>query len=205
MKSVHFIVAAAIAVAIGTGATSSRGGTADPALDFSSSSSTNDDTGYSMGYEFTVNQNLTVAALGYYDAGGVNSGLTSGHVVGIYNLSGGLLTSATVTSADPLTGHFRYAAISPISLTAGQSYFVVGVTGTTDDYAWGVNGLTVDPAITFLDTYYIASSTLAVPTTSNSDLYLAGSFELSGVPEPTSLALLGLGASILFARRRRIA
>jgi hypothetical protein len=47
-----------------------------------------------------------------------------------------------------LVGSFRYHAITPITLTAGKSYYAAAVTGT--DAYLGFATLTIDPSITFL-------------------------------------------------------
>jgi len=81
------------------------------------------DGGANVGYEFTANTALTIRALGVYDYTG-SAGLNASELIGLYNSSGTLLTSATVaagTSA-PLVDGFRWINITPYTLTAGQSY-----------------------------------------------------------------------------------
>ena len=49
-----------------------------------------------LGWEFTVTQPVGITGLGYYDYN--SDGLVSSHEVGIFNLSGTLLVSASIPS-----------------------------------------------------------------------------------------------------------
>src|SRR5579872_1418415 len=82
---------------------------------------------WSFGEIFTVGpQNITVTALGAYDAGGDGFVTDGGIPVGIFRESdNALLASTNVVSGDPLSDNFRYAAISPLVLLSGTSYRVV--------------------------------------------------------------------------------
>ena len=174
-----------------------------------------------LGWQFTTNANVTVDALGYYDLAG--DGLAVSHDVGIFDSGGTLLTSTTVAPGvvDALVGSFRYAPITPYTLTAAQTYTIGGTTDTIGNPAgfdfWGFNviGLTTDPAITVP-----AGAGRFKPTGGNSLLFpdLIGDSQVfagpnfliapaaSAVPEPCSLALLTTGALPLLCigRRRRL-
>ena len=79
----------------------------------------------SVGWSFSVGaQDQVVDALGIYDAG--LDGLADAHAVGLWTSSGVLLAQATVPSgtAGTLVGSYRYTAIAPLTLTAGQTYVV---------------------------------------------------------------------------------
>ncbi len=57
-------------------------------------------------------------------------GLTSSHQVGIFDvLTKALVASGPVSPADPLTGFFRYHAITPVQLSAGRDYYAVADVG----------------------------------------------------------------------------
>jgi hypothetical protein len=127
--------------------------TADPLNTF------NDHLGYSLGYEFKMSSTQTVSQLGYFD----NGLITESHSVGIYAAGGTLLISATVSSTDPLTANFRYHSIAPITLTAGQTYFIAGVSGIVDDYAFTPIAFSSDPSVKFVSSAYVQSTTLAFP------------------------------------------
>ncbi len=102
---------------------------------------------YSLGWKFTVNKDISVTALGFYDD--LKNGLTQNHDVGIYDMSCQLVASTTVTPADALTGFFRFHPIEPVNLQAGTDYYIAAVTGD-ENYAVNVTTLNVDPAINFI-------------------------------------------------------
>jgi hypothetical protein len=192
-----------------------------PALDFTSVTNNFTNGAWSLGWSFTTNVSISVSALGYYNAGltspaaaGLSPGCNCGEV-GIFNSAGDLLTSAQVTSSDPVIGFFNYQAITPLQLSAGHTYYILAETGSSD-YTWNVNGLTVDPNITFDDDAYISSSTLAFGTSSEGtgavgffgpnfldspgaggygDIQTDAPYNLSlgpaSTPEPSSLLLFG--------------
>ncbi len=88
----------------------------------------------SVGWSFSVGaQDQEVDALGIYDAG--QDGLEDAHAVGLWTSSGTLLAQATVPSgtAGMLVGSYRYTAIAPLTLTAGQTYVVGTYFGPVPD------------------------------------------------------------------------
>jgi Domain of unknown function (DUF4082)/PEP-CTERM motif len=193
-----------------------------PVVDFTSVNPSNNFTNnaWSLGWSFTTNTAITVSALGYYNANltggvGLGAGCNCGDV-GIFNSSGDLLASTTVTSSDPVTGFFNYQAITPLQLAAGQMYYILAETGSSD-YTWGVTGLTVNPVITFDSDAYVSGSTLAFGTTSsgynatNGGAWFGPNFLASptsaSAPEPSTLLLFGTVSVatlwVLRLRRRR--
>lgn len=175
---------------------------------------------------FTANSSVTVTGLGYY-ADPV-TGNADGNAVAFYqcddvacSTTGTLLTSTTVTNIYPLTDHFRYVTISPITLTPGVSYEVAGVSNV-DNYTWGDTGFTVDPTITVITDGGLPPDMdrwLAIGTPDFLNFihtgYIPGLDGFWGpniflgpptfaTPEPASIALLGLGlAGLGFSRRRK--
>jgi hypothetical protein len=111
-----------------------------------------------------------------------------------------LLASTTVTSADPVIGFFNYAPITTLVLAAGETYYIMGETGTSD-YTYAPTGFAVSPDISFVHDGYASSDTLAFPTGSSllnaTDAgWFSANFEetpASAVPEPSSLLLLVAG------------
>src|ERR1035441_4742873 len=90
------------------------------------------------GFFFTPTTAISVTSLGYVDCG-----FSVGHDVGLYDVSTStLLASTTVTGSSTLDSGFRYDLITPVSLTAGNEYAVVG-TQVTADSNWTAGSLGV--------------------------------------------------------------
>jgi hypothetical protein len=184
-----------------------------PAVSFSDPGNVFTNGAWSMGYEFTVNSNIDATSLGFF-----GTQLSESHDVGIYDLSGNLLTSTTVNPGDPVTGFFSYHSITPFALTSGSSYVIAAETDV-ENYAYSPTGFSTDPSITFDQDLFTPGSTLAFPTSSEGLVawfgpnFLIGSSSTGGnggnsVPEPGSLALLagmGLSGSAFALRRKRCA
>ena len=85
-----------------------------------------------QGWQFVPSSNITVTALGFSDP--TKDGLKAAHQVGILRLADGeLVASATVTNASTPQGFYRYTAISPVTLSAGTQYQIVGTMPDPDD------------------------------------------------------------------------
>lgn len=79
---------------------------ADSLYTFSSVSNTVTDSPLSLGFAFTADSTFKVSALGWFDATG--AGFQSLHTVGIFDASGTLLTSTTLSmgAGNPLSDSF---------------------------------------------------------------------------------------------------
>ncbi|MCK9377799.1 MAG: DUF4082 domain-containing protein [Syntrophobacterales bacterium] len=154
---------------------------------------------FSLGTEFTANSSFTVNQLGFFDY--LGDGLTEGHDVGIYDLDQNLLTSTTVTNADPLVGHFRYHATTPVTLLAGHTYRIAAVTGN-ELFTWAPEGYFTDPNVTYVISAYTASAVLTYPneTFSGETGYFGPDFQT--VPVPPATYLLGSGLLGLIGWRK---
>lgn len=100
------------------------------------------------------NSDLTATGLGYY--ADPQTGQVHANPVALYKCdnanctgTGTLIASATVDNTYPLTGHFRYVTIAPVTLEAGQSYEVAGVS-SGDNYTWDDPGFANDPGISLI-------------------------------------------------------
>lgn len=180
------------------------------------------DNGYftpqTIGDVFTPKNNVTVTALGFLDIN--HSGLVEDHEVGIFDMAGTLLVSATVDAGtgDMLDGDFRYVDIPSILLLAGQQYTIAAqLTGNGDLVGYVSNthtNLSINPDLDIpnnkANRYAFPSPTLTNPTLLGvtSDFYVGPNFKIGAavVPEPASLGLLltGLlvpGAAFLYRRK----
>jgi DNA-binding beta-propeller fold protein YncE len=108
--------------------------------------------GFTVGYEFTVSQTVTVDSLGFYDEG--NDGLVTAHDVGIFDLCGTLRASGTVAvgTGSPLNGGYRYVSITPVVLAAG-TYRIGAVVfngGSNDRFLHAVATVATDSIVTYV-------------------------------------------------------
>src|SRR4051794_4191548 len=69
----------------------------------------------------------TITSLGFYDHN--QDGINASYQLGLWDASQNLLATATVTPSSPLTGDFRYAGISPVTLgtLSTPAAFTIGV------------------------------------------------------------------------------
>jgi hypothetical protein len=135
--------------------------------------------------------------------------MTDTHAVGLYDASGDLLASTTITNAsDPLSNHFLYNAITPVDLIAGDTYVVEGVSGV-DPYAYDNGGFTVSPQITIVGNNDAENAGLTFLGTGLNDRTIDGYWgadfvsSLTSTPEPSSFLLLGSGLAGLAGMLRR--
>jgi hypothetical protein len=207
------------------------GASADPAWEFTSPGNSYTDGTWDFATAFTVNNAVTATGLGYY-ADPV-TGNADGNPVAFYQCAdtaclttGTLLAQTDVTNIYALDGHFRYVTIAPITLIAGDSYEVAGVSNT-DNYTWDDPGYTVDPDISLLpglsgqDGRWEAIGTPDFLTTSNEEdlgsedgywgpnVFFGTPTFVGAVPEPSSLRMLlaGLGmigGAFYFGRKKKI-
>lgn len=146
---------------------------------------------WAVGYEFTINANVPVYNLGFYDSGtaprsdpgsGTTTspdGFTASHEVGIYNAIGGaLLVQALVPQFSTLLdSNFRYAdqledasgntINGPYTLLSGGTYIIAGVSHG-ENYTYVQNPqteLTHDLHVAYLHSFYQPSVNLALPRT----------------------------------------
>jgi len=168
----------------------------------------------SIGWSFSVNSDVNIGALGYFNGG---TALTSDHIVDIFTQTGSqigtsdatLIASATISNSNStLTGGFNWVALSnTVSLQTGQEYYIEATTGN-DPYAYATAASSAKWLNFNTNNYY--SGTTDVPVFPDSaagpgyDLAFFGG-NLAVVPEPGSIALLSIGMLGLgFTSSRRI-
>jgi hypothetical protein len=149
----------------------------------------------------------TITSLGFYDHN--QDGIATSYQLGLWDASQNLLATATVTPSSPLTGAFRYAAISPIT---------IGTPSTPAPFTIGVL-LPPNPADIWLDQaalidfagftgagtgqFSSPSGSLVYPTTlDTSSYYVVNANGPAPIPEPTTLGLLFVAAALVLPRRR---
>jgi hypothetical protein len=166
------------------------------------------------GWIFTANAPITVTSLGVFDNGG--DGLSISHNVGIFNETTETLLGSTAVPAGTggtLLDGFRYESVSPFSLTQGGTYVIVMTMpqGNQDLQTIEATSETTASQITWDNSAFSASSSLAFPPTSGNGAFAQGLFgpnftfaSTAVTPEPSTIALLGTGVLSLvgFARRR---
>jgi hypothetical protein len=128
----------------------------------------------SVGWQFNVVTSLTVTDLEWYDP--TRSGLSTAHMVGIWNPAGVLVTSVLIPAgaAAGLDGMFRFVLVTPVALPVGNGYVVGGenFAANTDRLACGSGGScgglltqTLDPWLAFVNaTFSSLGSGFTEPT-----------------------------------------
>ena len=163
------------------------------------------------GWEFGVSQSIQVTALGLYDEGG--NGFSNSHQIGLWNSSSTLLASMvmpTGTTAILGADSFRYQNLLS-SVVLGAGTYRIGALFDVNDLDFIAFNAAPNGAAGFV-TYIgprLSSAGFLDPTSVS--IISGGAFgpnflftTTSVVPEPSSLALIGLGLGVLaFARRSR--
>jgi hypothetical protein len=164
-----------------------------------------------LGYSFIVNSPIAAVSLGVYDHGA--DGLNGPHDVGLWNSAGVLLASTTVGagSGAALDESYRFSAIAPLDLLAGQTYYVGATKVASDSDPWLFDPLKVAaaPEITYESPrFQFYTGKLVFPDLVGSATtgYFGGNLQFASraVAEPSVLALVGFGLTglALFRRRR---
>ena len=173
-----------------------------------------------LGMDFNVNQPIWIVSLGVFDSGG--DGLRNSTAAHIFNRdTGALLTTLSFSKAEPgdLIGGSRFKTLpTALALAPGfhgsivADYFpgpveLNGNKGNNRPNApWSTDS--GGGALTFVGTGRIGYTTdpalyPIVLDSGPADRYAAGTFQFSLVPEPSTLALVGIGLGSLLCFRRR--
>ena len=152
-----------------------------PAIDPSGPFSSYNGAGEIDGFAFTATTAGNVTALGIFAGPSLTLPAAQSFAVGLWTSSGTLLASTTVTSADTAIGSFYFHPITPIALTAGQTYIVgAQMGGGVLTYFGG--SYTMASGLQYVGSRWIPSGSLSMPT------FYDGSFSDPGY----------LGANFLF-------
>jgi len=158
------------------------------------------------GWKFTVNEDVQVVALGifdYEDDPTYAPGLLYPHEIGMWH-DGELIISTTIPAGTDtlLVDEFRYVEIEPFWLDAGETY-IIGNDSLGDPLVGNTASTSISTQlfITYERTLYSPAGSGFVIPTIEQDLYYFFGPNFLVIPEPSTLAILGLG--IMLIRQRR--
>jgi hypothetical protein len=162
--------------------------------------------GYSTngaGFAFSPLESLTVTSLGY----GGRALADEDFRVTLWNAGGNPLATALISTFDPVFNGTHYEAISGLSLSAGQTYYL-GAVGAESGF-WFGDAILLPPAAgatgtitTAPDLTFLGGVAHGFPGTAEPDAFYVGANFLYVVPEPSTLAL-GAAGLLVWALSRR--
>jgi hypothetical protein len=164
----------------------------------------------SFGWTFQPLTDIDVTALGAFDYIVPATGVVD---VGLWDATGTLLASGTVSAASTSVNQSLYESITPVMLTAGQTYYLAAYSAASfqfydagPDANPSYGNVTMSPEIQLGVIAYTPNAGFAFPSTtegSHDDAIIAPNFQFDVVPEPSTVCLLGGGSIILLTMRRR--
>jgi hypothetical protein len=161
----------------------------------------------SLGWTFQPLTDIDVTALGAFDYVVPGTGVLD---VGLWDSTGTLLASGTINAASTSINQSLYQSITPVMLTAGQTYYLAAYSPSASFSFYvvgpdnGPNGgnATMSPEIRLGAVAYTPNAGFAFPEItegSSGDAIIAPNFQFTVVPEPSTFCLLGVGLVILLA------
>lgn len=167
--------------------------------------------GFGVGLEFTVNSPVSINQLGIYE-----TNVQTTDTVDLLSVTGNILATATFTFGsgpapaspppnpnDPPVSGYLFKRITPVSLSAGASYYLMAY-GTSS--VWELNStiggssetFTTSSLVTYLQSEYVSGDTPGtLPNTPYSDdVFSAGNLQFNAVtatPLPSTWTMLIAG------------
>ncbi len=163
-----------------------------------------------VGYRFTANTNLFVTDLGMWIASPTNPGLDQVHRVILWDTNAAsIVASAVVDSTSTVMGDWVFTAITPVALTSGTNYTIAADywTGGLDWYNSGASSVTFDSDLSFVTRLAPTAINMGyvMPTlTATGNGRFGPNLITAAIPEPASMAVLGLGALALLRKKRKV-
>lgn len=164
-----------------------------------------------VGYAFTLANTVNVTQLGFFDSG--SDGLSGAVNVTIYSTATGnaALAAATIPAGTgtELNGYIYVTLATPVTLPAGT--YVIGgyINGATDYAQYNLASVTGATGISYVQPRQGAGNVYPATTNSTTGSYFGPNFQIaSGVPEPSTWAMLAAGAGLCgvgILRPRRVA
>ena len=192
--------------ALGLVLTANAQGTSEAVLNYSTS--VNGNFNGTAGWSFEPVNSLSVTGLGVFNYIIMNQGDTQ---VGLWAANGTLLRSNTITASSALNNQSRYESITPILLVPGQVYHLGVYVPATGTVLLGVvtpdtGTVNISPDVHLRSTAntgpgFVFPAEAAPP---DGAILLGPNFRYNFVPEPSSFALLCLGAfAVTLVRRKK--
>lgn len=161
-------------------------------------------TGDVIGYRFDVTSSIVVTDLGVWNADA--DGLTSDHMIGIWDSTQTLLTSNTAGPADTPVGDWTYAPTANVTLNPGETYTIGALYTSTDgdSYISGPSSITTAPEVNVIGGVFPSAGSLGFvyPTEDTANQGRYGPNFLFVIPSPGALCLF-MVAGVTRRRRRR--
>jgi hypothetical protein len=164
------------------------------------------------GFAFQPLTSISITSLGF----GGSDITNESYQVTLWNSTGTQLASTTVTTADPFLNQTWYGTVTPVTLSAGQTYYL-GATGVDSGMWLGsalilppnmeANGtISVSPDISYLAGATSMGINAGIPiATDATAFYINANFQYTIVPEPSMLCLYVLAlVSVLPMRSRSV-